>query len=141
MVVPGMPLPAYELAEVPTEPMKTMALLLRDPNPIHFDRAAVADLGLGDRVINQGPTNMAYMVNMLVEWLDDPSAIRSLKLRFLDNVRGGDAIVAGGVVTGTASEGQDLVAQCDVWLDVVDGARALAGTATVLVSGGSVLPD
>ena len=84
----GTALPVFEVEEVRPAAMKTMAVLLRDPNPIHFNPDVVAALGMGDRVINQGPTNMAYVVNMLVAWAGDPARIRALKVRFLDNVRG-----------------------------------------------------
>ncbi len=127
----GFHLPPFEVASVPEEPMKTMALLLRDPNPIHWDIESVRELGMGDRVINQGPTNMAYVVNMLIGWVRDPARIRSMKVRFQDNVRAGDHVVAGGVVTEVVEEDGQRVAHCDVWLDVVDGTRALAGTASV----------
>ena len=132
----GTELPVFEVDEVPAASMKTMAVLLRDPNPIHFDPGAVAALGMGDRVINQGPTNMAYVVNMLVAWAGDPARIRALKVRFLDIVRGGDHVVAGGVVTSVAGDGRHRIAECDVWLDVVGGPRALAGSATVALETG-----
>lgn len=131
----GTELPVFEV-EVRAAAMKTMAVLLRDPNPIHFDRDSVAALGMGDRVINQGPTNMAYVVNMLVAWAGDPARIRALKVRFLDNVRAGDHVFAGGVVTSVAGDGRHQVAECDVWLDVVGGPRALAGSATVAIETG-----
>ena len=127
----GTIIPELEVPSVPTEAMKTMAVLLRDPNPIHWDAEAVNDLGMGDRVINQGPTNMAYVLNMLIAWTGDPASIRSLNVRFLDNVRGGDRVVAGGVVTEIRDDDAGRFAECDVWLDVVGGSRALAGTASV----------
>lgn len=132
----GTELPVFEVGEVRAAAMKTMAVLLRDPNPIHFDPDVVAALGMGDRVINQGPTNMAYVVNMLVAWAGDPARIRALKVRFLDNVRAGDRVVAGGVVTSVVRDGRHRIAECDVWLDVVGGPRALAGSATVAVETG-----
>ena len=103
----GEALPPFVVGEVPAEKMKTMALLLRDPNPIHWDAAAVSNLGMGDRVINQGPTNMAYVVNMLVGWLGHPALIRSIQVRFLDNVLAGDRVEAGGVVTEVRRQGTD----------------------------------
>ncbi len=132
----GTELPVFEVDEVRAADMKTMAVLLRDPNPIHFDPDVVAALGMGDRVINQGPTNMAYVVNMLVAWAGDPARIRALKVRFLDNVRGGDHVVAGGVVTSVAGDGRHRVTECDIWLDVVGGPRVLAGSATVALEVG-----
>jgi len=137
----GAELPGFEVDEVRAAAMKTMAVLLRDPNPIHFDLDVVAALGMGDRVINQGPTNMAYVVNMLVAWAGDPARIRALKVRFLDNVRAGDRVVAGGVVTSVAGDGRHQIAECDVWLDVVGGPRALAGSATVALKAGEAAGD
>jgi acyl dehydratase len=113
-----------------------MALLLRDPNPIHWDVEAVRELGMGDRVINQGPTNMAYVINMLIAWAGDPGRIRSLNVRFRDNVRAGDRVTAGGTVSEVRSDGEERLALCEVWLDVTDGPRALAGTAVVAVPAG-----
>ncbi len=112
--------------------MKTMALLLRDPNPIHWDVDSVISLGLGDRVINQGPTNQAYIINALINWLGDPTAIRSMRVRFRGNVYAGagDRVVAGGTVTAIRDTNGERVADCDVWLDGPNG-RVIAGVATV----------
>ena len=85
--------------------MKTVAALLHDPNPIHFDLESVQALGMGDRQVNQGPTNMAYVVNALTAWTGDPASVRRLQVRFLGNVFAGDRVSAGGVVTGIREEG------------------------------------
>ncbi|TQC42599.1 hypothetical protein EEB14_47995 [Rhodococcus sp. WS4] len=45
---------------VRADAMKPMALLLRDPNPIHWDAGALRALGLDERPINQGPLNVSY---------------------------------------------------------------------------------
>ncbi len=124
-------IPDWVLDPVPDGAMKVMALLLADPNPIHWDVAAVEALGMGDRPINQGPSNEAYVVNMLLAWLGDPGRLRSITVRFQANVFAGDRVVAGGVVTGVRDEGGVPVADCEVWLDRGDGTRALAGTAVV----------
>jgi acyl dehydratase len=129
----GQVIPEWTVESVSDEKMKTMALLLRDPNPIHWDIEAVRDLGMGDQPINQGPTNEAYVINMLVHWLGDPSRLRAIRVRFIGNVFAGDRVVAGGEVTGLRSDDGLQVADCDVWLDRDDGSRLLAGTAVVVV--------
>ncbi|NKQ57228.1 protein dehydratase [Amycolatopsis sp. K13G38] len=114
--------------------MKTMAALLADPNPIHFDVSAVEALGMGDRPVNQGPSNMGYVLNMLAAWAGCTTAVERLAVRFRANVLAGDRVVARGVVTGLHGDGPDLVAECDVRLDIVrpDGdTAALTGTARV----------
>jgi acyl dehydratase len=128
----GTDLPELKVA-VDTEKMKTMAVILRDSNPIHWDVDSVKDLGMGDRVVNQGPINMAYVMNMLTNWAGGAERLRRLKVRFLANVLAGDTVRAGGTVTGVREEGGEKLVDVDVWLDVDGGSRALSGIATVAV--------
>jgi acyl dehydratase len=117
--------------EVSAEPMKTVAALLQDSNPIHFDAEAVQALGMGDRVVNQGPNNMAYVVNMLSAWAGGPGRVRGLRVRFLGNVFAADRITARGTVTGVREEGGARLADLDVWLERAEDDRVLDGTAVV----------
>lgn len=128
MIELGTQIPPFVVEAVPTEPMKTMAFVLRDPNPIHWDESAVRTLGLGEKVINQGPTNKAYIINALINWLGDPAALRSIHVRFRGNVYAGERVEAGGEVVAV----EDGIATCDVWLDGPNG-RVISGTAKVVV--------
>lgn len=128
----GTELPARVVEHVDVAKMKTMAALLRDPNPIHWNPEATRALGMGDRTVNQGPINLAYVMNMLVAWVgNDPSRLRGITLRFMANVFDGDRAEAGGRVTAVREVNGERLADCEIWLDVSGGARALAGTATV----------
>lgn len=128
----GTELPVRVIERVDIEKMKTMAALLQDPNPIHWDRAATRALGMGDRTVNQGPINLAYVMNMLVAWVgNDPARLRGIRLRFMANVFEDDRVEAGGRVTGIRELDGERLADCEVWLDVTGGSRALSGTATV----------
>jgi len=128
----GTPIPEWRLDHVEPWRMKVFAAIARDPNPIHWDRGEVAARGLGDRLINQGPTNLGYVCNMLVAWAG-PASLRDLRVRFTANVFDGDAVVAGGVVTAVREEAGERLAECEVWLDRADGTRTVAGTAIVAV--------
>ncbi|WP_202796381.1 MULTISPECIES: MaoC/PaaZ C-terminal domain-containing protein [unclassified Pseudonocardia] len=111
--------------------IKIMALVLRDPNPIHFDLDAVRSAGLGDREVNQGGVTMAYVINMLAAWTGSRAAVRNVDCRFSANVFAGDAVDVGGTVTAVReADGRHLV-DCEVWADRGDGTRAVGGTATV----------
>jgi len=123
-------LPVLSIGPVNADKMKIYAALIRDANPIHLDGAAAAALGLGDRPVNQGPINMAYVIDMIAAWAGDPYALESLSVRFTGNVLAGDTVRAGGQITAV----HQGVAECQVWLDVDGGARALEGTATVRLS-------
>lgn len=133
---PPITLPAYEI-DVDPEKMKTMAAILADPNPIHFDTRATAALGLGDRPINQGPLNMGYVMTMLAGYAGGRDRIVRFRVRFLGNVYGGDRVRAEGELTAIRTDQESArVADCDVRLFVLDPAGgsprpALAGTATI----------
>jgi 3-hydroxybutyryl-CoA dehydratase len=116
------------IESVSAENMKALAVVLADPNPIHLDPEAVRALGMGDRVVNQGPANFAWVLDMLREAVPD-AEIRDLKVRLLANVFAGDRVVAAGRVEAV----EDGRATCSVWLDVDGGARAVDGTATLIL--------
>jgi acyl dehydratase len=130
---PGDELPPYVVESVSVEAMKTMAALLRDPNPIHFDVDAVRALGMGDRPVNQGPSNMAYVVSMLSAYAGGPDRIRRLRVRFLGNVLGGDRVVARGRVASVSGENGERLAEVEVWLERAEDDRVLEGTAVVSI--------
>jgi acyl dehydratase len=132
-VAVGSPLPEWTLASVRPDRMKLLAAILRDPNPIHWDPLEVERRGLGRRTINQGPTNLGYVINMLIAWAG-PESIRHIVARFTSNVFSGDTVIAGGVVTAIRDQDGERLVDCDVWLDRGDGTRALAGTVTVAVA-------
>jgi len=130
-LTPGTAIPDWTLESVDPQPMKVYAAIARDPNPIHWDRAEVAARGLGDRLINQGPLSLGYVINMLLAWAG-PDSLRGLSARFTAPVLDGDRVTAGGIVTAVRVNGDRLV-DCEVWLERGDGVRAIEGIATVVV--------
>jgi acyl dehydratase len=128
----GDEIPPWVMESVSAERMRTMAALLRDPNPLHWDRDAVAALpmGLGRRTINQGPLGLGYIVNMLQAWAG-PGCIQRLYMTFPQVVLDGDRVVAAGVVTAVREEGSAQLAECDVWLEREGSGRLLEGSAIV----------
>ncbi|MCY4036102.1 MAG: MaoC/PaaZ C-terminal domain-containing protein [bacterium] len=126
----GDELPRLVIESVDAEKMKTMAALLADPNPIHWDADAVRKLGMGDEPVNQGPNNLGYVMNMLGAWAGGAERIGRIRVRFLDNVFAGDRLEAGGVVTAV---GDDGTVDCDVWLARDGDHPVLTGTATLLL--------
>lgn len=111
-------------------PMKVFSVLMADPNPIHFDPEFVARIGRGDRPINQGTLNLAYLLNAVIVWLDGPAAvarIRRFACRFGGSVYAGDEVVTGGRVTGVDGHGASM----ELWLDRSGGQRVLSGTVLI----------
>ena len=124
----GDSLPPFVIESVSPDAMRDWSVFLADPNPIHLDVEVVKTKGLGDKRINQGPINVAYMMNMLMAAFPG-CRIESMDSRFLDNVYEGDRAVASGEVT--AVEGNRV--SCDLKLDVDGRGTVNAGTATIII--------
>ena len=131
MVETGTEIPAWTMDHVDPARMKTMAAILRDPYSVHWDRAGNEALGLQGRVINQGPLNLGYIVNMLLAWAG-PSSIRRLTVSFGRPVLDGDRVIAGGRVDSIQDADGERRATCTVWLKR-DDETVVGGTAVVCV--------
>ncbi|MGZ0177320.1 MAG: MaoC family dehydratase [Acidimicrobiales bacterium] len=125
----GTIIPPWRMADVSPARMKTMAAILRDPYPVHWDRDAVAQLGRGQRVINQGPLNLSYITNMLMAWQGD-TCVRRLQVSFADPVLDHQDVTATGTVTSLDMVDGELRATCDVQL-VRAGESVVNGVAVV----------
>jgi len=127
-------IPDWLMESVSAGRMRTMAAILRDPNPVHWDRKAVAALGLGERTINQGPLGVGYMVNMLHAWAGE-NCIRRMVMRFPNPlILDSDRIVARGAVTRLYKAEQAAMAECEIWLERDGESGMIEGVATVCLS-------
>ena len=128
----GDSIPEWVMASVSPERMCTMAAILRDPNPIHWDRDAVESLSLdlGRRTINQGPLGLSYMVNMLHAWAG-ADCIRRLVMRFPQVVLDGERVVATGEITALREIDGEQLADCNVRLEHAERGILLEGNATI----------
>jgi acyl dehydratase len=131
-VVVGAEIPPWTMASVDPARMKTMAAVLRDPYPVHWDRAANEAIGLGGRVINQGPLNLGYIVNMLLAWAG-PSCVRRLTVSFGRPVLDGDCVTARGSVVAVEDVDGERRATCEVRLER-EGEVVVTGTAVVALT-------
>jgi acyl dehydratase len=134
----GDSIPEWIMESVSAERMRTMAAILRDPNPRHWDRDAVASLpvvdtlpfNLGKRTINQGPLGLSYLVNMLHEWMG-PECIKRFYITFPKVVLDEDCVIARGTVTALREDQGVQLADCDIWLEHSERGVLLEGKATV----------
>jgi acyl dehydratase len=137
----GDAIPEWVMASVSPERMRTMAAILRDPNPLHWDRDAVdaLPLGLGKRTINQGPLGLSYMINMLHAWAG-PESIRRIVMRFPQVVLDGERVIARGKISAVREEHGVWLADCEIWLEHSDRGVLLEGSATVTLPAESPAP-
>ena len=129
-VAVGDQIPDWVMESVSPARMRTMAAILRDPNPVHWDPRVVEELGHGRHTINQGPLGLSYMVNMLHAWTG-PTSIRRLVMRFPKPVLDGDHITAKGEVTGLREVDGETLVDLKIWLQREGTEPPLEGTATV----------
>jgi acyl dehydratase len=125
-------LPDWTLAEVDAEKMKVLALLLADPNPLHFDPAVAPRLGVARRPVNQGPSNMAMLANMLRAAFPD-GRISRLQVQLRGSVVAGQSVRARGRVVARERLGDAEQVRCEITLEVDGGAVVLAGDADVVL--------
>lgn len=131
-VTVGDEVPQWTMERVDPQRMKTMAAILRDPYPVHWDRDAVEKMGMGRIVINQGPLNLGYVANMLMAWAGDDS-VRRLTVSFPKWVVDEDRVIARGTVTEVYETNGERRAKCDIALER-DGDPVLVGTAEVALT-------
>lgn len=125
----GAALAPLRIQPVSADSMRAWAVFLKDPNPIHLDRQAVQACGLGNRLINQGPANLAYIISMLRQAL--PGArLRELDVRYVDNVFEGDAVEASGTIAQIDSGAPQRVT-CDIWLRAEGRGPVITGSAVL----------
>ncbi|MRJ75118.1 hypothetical protein GEV29_01065 [Aeromicrobium sp. SMF47] len=117
----------WQLPEVDAERMKVLALLLADPNPIHFDAEAAAGIGAA-RVVNQGPSTMATVYNLFEQTHPDHRVAR-VSFRLLGNVLAGDAVTVSAVPAGEAGSGREAF---DVVVRTGEGATVITARAELV---------
>lgn len=126
----GDAIPPFRMECVTPERMKTVAAIFRDPTPLHWDRGSTRAIGFDGRLLNQSPINLGYVINMLMHWAG-PTCLRRIRTEFPQPVLDGDAVTAGGSVVSLSREGDETIAECEVWLDRQDGVRNLTARAWV----------
>ena len=125
---PGDVLEPLVIEAVSPEPMKTMAALLDDPSPIHYDAEVVRELGLGDAPINQGPMNIGYLVELACRVGGGPQALRRIAVRLGGSVFAGDRVEC----TATVVAVDEASGEVQLELRGTSGGRdVLRGAATI----------
>ena len=92
-----MQIPSFIVPSVRVVDIETVMEVMEDLNPIHVDEELAKSLGLRG-CVNQGPANIGYIVNMFVNWLGDPTAIKNLQFRNYSISCPGDYLESRGEV-------------------------------------------
>ena len=125
----GMPLPQATYGPMDRLSYISVAIILRDTNPLHLDRVYAQERGLPD-VVQQGPLNETFLYRFLTDWLHHPWDLRKTRLRFAANVFPGDRLTCGGVVKRVYHAHDEPRVDCELWQQNQKGEKILTGEAT-----------
>ena len=123
--IPPLVIPAVRIEDV-----VAIMDVMDDVNPIHVDEPLAHSLGLRGRV-NQGPANLAYVINMLIAWAGSPEAIAHINVRFRAISCPDDRLEARGEVMAVEQTPDGPLARCSFELLRDGGEVILKGTADV----------
>jgi acyl dehydratase len=101
--------------------------------PMHMDDAAGREAGY-PTAFGMGNLQIAYLHNMLRDWLDGSGRIVRVACSFRAANTRGQIVSAHGVVTEVRDVDGERLVELDVWTDTQDGTRLAPGTATVAVA-------
>lgn len=87
-----------------------------DYNLIHIDEEFAKKSGMKG-IILQGFCTLAFISQMMTDWLHDPSSLKELKGRFTGVVYPGDRITTKGKVVDKRTEGGKRKVVCEVWAE------------------------
>jgi acyl dehydratase len=117
---------------VSQESMDTWAKILDDPNPIHLDVNSVKSLGLGDKTINQGPANIAYIMNMLEQNFPNSQIIK-MNNKMTNSILEGELVNVSGQILNIKEKKSQLIISCTLKLTAEGGKIAVISEVDLLV--------
>jgi len=103
--------------------------------PIHMDDEAGREAGY-PTAFGMGNLQLAYLHNLVRDWLGDEGVIVKLSCQFRAANTRGMTVTARGVVTAVREADGRCLADLEVWTEDGEGRRLAPGTATVELPGG-----
>jgi acyl dehydratase len=113
--------------------MKLVAALLQDPYPPHYDPRRAEELGYPG-LLNQGPSNLAYMLQPIVRELDSPSTLARVDMRFHAMVVEGETVTVTATVEEKTATDDGGSVEFGVVLTKENGETGVDGTVTAQFS-------
>jgi acyl dehydratase len=100
--------------------------------PIHMDDEAGRAAGMPG-AFGMGNLQLAYLHNLVREWLSERGRILRMQCRFRAVNNQGQRVTARGRVTSVERQTEGLVVELEVWTEDQDGNQLAPGTCTVLI--------
>jgi 3-hydroxybutyryl-CoA dehydratase len=130
----GDALPAIEKA-IDQDRIMAWARISGDFNRLHVDPAYAAKTPFKGTIAH-GPMSLGFLNQLLMEcfgaeWLRGGQL---LDVRFVAPIRPGDTVVVSGTIKEIHERGGRAYAECDLFIDKVEGERAVIGRAVSRLS-------
>lgn len=102
-----------------------------DFNPIHVDKEFGEKVGLGGTIAH-GLSSMARMGRCVTDWIEDPGALKRLKVRFSSPAKPGDTVTFKGKVSDKKEEDGRKLVVLDLSAENQDGTQILSRAEAVV---------
>jgi acyl dehydratase len=127
----GQEIPPYRVT-VSKVQMMIYAAATWNSNRLHWDSDFSKKKGFADASI-AGPMFGDYLAEMLVQWVGDPSRLKSLEYTNREMAFPGDTLICRGKVMSRNPEENKLL-HCQVWVENQKGDILVQGSATVTLA-------
>ena len=104
--------------------------VLNDPNPIHLNNKKVEELGLGNKCINQGPANIAYILNCISSNFPEDQLI-NIKNKLNGNVFSDDRVTVEGQISDIEKKKDYLIISLNLNLHTQNQNSVLSSNALI----------
>lgn len=128
----GFEIPQFVKGPLMREQIKEYAEAAGDPNPMHYDENFAKMAGYRT-VIAHGLMTMAYVSEMLTNWLPSYTQLKRLKTRFTKVVYPRDVLTCKGKVTQKYVKEDGKYVELEVWSENQNGETVAKGSATVVL--------
>jgi acyl dehydratase len=96
---------------------------------LHYDKDFAESRGLS--VIVHGRLKAAFMGQLMTNWMGDEGELRKLTCTYRGMDVPGEDLICKGQVTGTRTDGDKHLVECEIWTENPKGEKTTQGIALV----------
>ena len=103
---------------------------VREINPLHFNEKYAKSLGYRGIVV-AGVFTYSFFIRPVLNWVNDPTAVKNIKIYYHNPVYIGDEVTHGATITKKyVKEGINYL-ECEIWAKNQDEQELMTGSAII----------